>query len=169
MVESRRKIPGHKSGFRCATPTDETMIQLLGGQAYDGVTFTNDQIRSLYSSYGHTYYDKDEVEKDLVTQWEKNCANLREKHAEAVKKRMWVTKLELPKRPDAEAVQSHINWMMAGSQVNMFKHVKCDGLRAMAYLAKFLEKGEDPVKLIANMAIDAGFDAEVWEDEDEGL
>jgi len=169
MSEFTRKYPGEKSGFRCATPTDETMIQLLGGQPYDCVTFTNDQVRSLYSSYGHTYYDKAEVEKDLVGKWEENCAHLREKYAEAVKKRMWVTKLELPKRPDDETVQGHINWLMAGSQINMFKHVKCDGLRVMAYLAKFLEVGEDPVKLIANMAVDAGFDAEVWEDEDEDL
>ena len=40
----------------------------------------------------------------------------------------------------------------------MHRHWKRDGLRVMAFLAKHLEQGQDPVKFVAQLAIEAGFD-----------
>lgn len=46
----------------------------------------------------------------------------------------------------------------AGSDRNLIRHAKCDGLRVIAFMSKFLEPGEDPVKVLARLASNYGFD-----------
>ena len=41
---------------------------------------------------------------------------------------------------------------------NLMRHVKSDGMRLMAILAKWCEPGEDPVKVLVRMAADNGYD-----------
>lgn len=49
----------------------------------------------------------------------------------------------------------------AGSKRNCFRHAEEDGLRAIAFIAGYLSQGEDPVKLIAQLCIDAGYDIDL--------
>lgn len=48
----------------------------------------------------------------------------------------------------------------AGTDRNLIRHAKCDGLRIMAFLSKFLEPGEDPVKFLARVLVEACFDVD---------
>ena len=40
-----------------------------------------------------------------------------------------------------------------------------DGLRIVAWLARWLEPGDDPLRAVISLAIQAGWDAELWPEE----
>lgn len=54
---------------------------------------------------------------------------------------------------------------------NMFRHAEHDGLRVIAWLAKYLEQGQDPLKEIVKMVVDRGYDVNpsdvAWAEEEE--
>lgn len=52
------------------------------------------------------------------------------------------------------------NFMQAGADRNMFRHASSDGLRMVAWIAKYCEPEEDPVKVLIRMASDAGLDVD---------
>ena len=56
--------------------------------------------------------------------------------------------------------------MNAGAEVRAWREAQTDGLRLMAFLAEYLERGEDPVVYVARMLADAGY--EVGVDLDDG-
>jgi hypothetical protein len=67
----------------------------------------------------------------------------------------------------------------AGADANMMRYAEEDGLRIVAWLAKFVEPGSDPLKALVSLAADAGWDVDpvdvAWsqdecddEDEDDG-
>lgn len=57
--------------------------------------------------------------------------------------------------------------MQAGAQRNLARRVERDGLRAIVLLARFCEPGEDPVRLLARLLQDAGYDLHTgWESDD---
>ncbi len=56
----------------------------------------------------------------------------------------------------------------AGGQRNLMRHVEVDGMRAMAFLSRYLEKGEDPVRFLQNAMVDVGYDVpDLMEDEED--
>lgn len=55
----------------------------------------------------------------------------------------------------------------AGDFRNLTRYVQEDGIRVMAFLSRYLEPGEDPVKLTQRLCIDAGFDVPDYEEDDE--
>lgn len=97
-----------------ATPGNAQNISLLGGESFEGVTFTQDQIARLQRFYG----------------------------------------FEAPKR-SATGGEAMVR---AGDIRNLLRETRTDGLRLMAYLAHFLQKGEDPVVLVHNLCQQAGYD-----------
>ena len=48
--------------------------------------------------------------------------------------------------------------MQAGAIRNALREASCDGLRMLAWLAKYVPAGEDPVKTLVQLAVEAGFD-----------
>lgn len=46
----------------------------------------------------------------------------------------------------------------AGADRNLFRHAESDGLRLVAWLAKYLEPGEDPVTFVIKMLAYEGID-----------
>jgi hypothetical protein len=48
-----------------------------------------------------------------------------------------------------------------------FRHASSDGLRCMALIAQFVEPGEDPALLLAQVLNEAGFDVYPWDDVDD--
>jgi hypothetical protein len=48
----------------------------------------------------------------------------------------------------------------AAAERNMFRHAESDGLRMIAFVARYISQGEDPVKFLAQLCIDAGFDVD---------
>jgi len=65
-----------------------------------------------------------------------------------------------------QAVEKHAAWvdprnfMQAGADRNAMRHAVADGLRMLAWIAKFVPAGDDPMKTLIQFAIDAGCDIE---------
>jgi len=62
---------------------------------------------------------------------------------------------------------------LAGAELNLDRYMAADGVRLMALLSRFLEDGQDPVALVAQLLAEAGYDTQGAEfdsepDEDEG-
>lgn len=59
--------------------------------------------------------------------------------------------------------------MAAGARRNALREAEADGLRLMAWLAKYVPVGSDPLKTLVTMAGDAGLDVDAedleWADE----
>jgi hypothetical protein len=54
----------------------------------------------------------------------------------------------------------HAALLQSGADVSMMRHAETDGLRIMAWLARYVEAGEDPLKTVVGAMVDAGFDVE---------
>lgn len=149
-------------------PCDEVMCSLLGGCHWDGVNLTNDQVAAL-----SRHYDGISVEDNV----RETRANF--EAAETARKLKWEE--DFKKDPyrtpkpfehryfEEEAIRALYT---AGRNKGTKTAASFDGLRLMAFLARFLERGEDPVRLVEGLMMDAGFDVTDggWpeEEEDEG-
>lgn len=51
-------------------------------------------------------------------------------------------------------------FMQAGADVNAMRHAEADGLRMVAWLARRCPPGEDPLKVLVQLAIEAGWDVD---------
>lgn len=168
------KIPGFPK-FIAATPDSEISISLLGA-AYStsGVKFTQSEHARLLAFYGFKESEADECVRAAREEHEARVARAREEWEAApapVGTARWVPGRALPlpdpekiKEPDYAGVrQLHVE----GSLRNIYRHVQRDGLRLMAAISKFLDPGEDPVRLVLGLLRDAGYDVvDYWEDED---
>jgi hypothetical protein len=47
-----------------------------------------------------------------------------------------------------------------GSRMNLMRHAEADGMRMIAWLAKFCEPGDDPVRVLVQLAMLAGWDVD---------
>lgn len=151
-----------------ATPSDASVIKLLGGHTFEGVSFTKGQAKRLRDYYG---FDPD-FEKESV-QW---SVDAREKEREKTRKEIegepvrasWMKQEEIPPPLSEDDKKGLLHLYEAGRDVGCFRQARTDGLRLMAYLSEFLGRGEDPVRFIQGLCADAGFDApDEWEDEEE--
>lgn len=48
--------------------------------------------------------------------------------------------------------------MQAGADRNALRQAACDGMRLLAWLAKYVPPGEDPLKTLVQVTARAGFD-----------
>lgn len=153
------KIPGSPR-TACSTPSTYAMIQLLGGESHDGVTFSRQEIHDLKTFYGF----------GSVTSTVEECRDLHAK-AQAVRD-------SAPRRPyDPPVTHKPFNeegvtrLYEAGSMRNLFRYMDRDARRVMAALVKHLEPGEDPVIFVLNLMREVGYDVVdhygVEEDSDE--
>lgn len=176
-----------------ASPMDVVMIKLLGGTRHGSVTVTNQQLKFLEKAYGfdpeYAGRQADTIEKGMI----KSHAQALVEFEEGVRKyEEWMAtpqdereypcpkdprgwdKKEPPEPPSFDR-ESIIRLHDAGSIVNLFRHVEHDGVRMVAYLAQYLEPGQDPVQLLEELCIEAGYDCmrSEWpgenEEEDEEL
>ena len=46
----------------------------------------------------------------------------------------------------------------AGADRNILRHAESDGLRMLAWISKFMSKGEDPLRTLIQFAVEAGID-----------
>ena len=51
-------------------------------------------------------------------------------------------------------------YMQAGADINLMRHAESDGLRLVAWLARFVPKGEDPLKTLIQAVTQAGWDVD---------
>jgi hypothetical protein len=50
--------------------------------------------------------------------------------------------------------------MQAGADRNLLRHAEMDGIRLIAWIARFVEPGSDPLKTLITLASDAGWDVD---------
>jgi hypothetical protein len=145
-----------------STPSSEMLIALLGGSSFEGVRVSRDELRHLL----HFYKISDQVRAQLVAE----AKVKHEVYIERIKKENeGLSKFDqhfVPLPFDGDAVWRFIE---AGDERNMFREAAHDGLRIMAFLSKYLEPDQDPVKLVIQMAVAADFDVSpedaAWADE----
>ena len=65
---------------------------------------------------------------------------------------------------DIEIEPAGNSLMAAGNRRNLMRLVERDGLRTMGLLSRYLESGEDPVRLVATALASLGYDVEADED-----
>jgi hypothetical protein len=144
-----------------ARPQDAETIALLGGDQHNGVHLTRDQVRHLERIAGVP--NRTEAEMALRrAQWAERMAAAQSTW-EAMSASERRLKPEPAKCPFPEGLYDHETHAALEEAAH-------NGLRAMAFLAEFLHKGEDPVRFLENLLIDAGFDCGTseWVDNETG-
>lgn len=51
-------------------------------------------------------------------------------------------------------------FQQAGADRNAARHAAADGLRLLAWLARYVDTGEDPLRTLVQLAVDAGLDVD---------
>lgn len=145
-----KQVPGFP---RCvvATPSDASML-VLGGHEYTGVSFTRDQHRRLMAFYGYSEAETGRAVEEARAAHEARLAAAR---AKAETASPWEARTPLPQPFEADSVR---RLFVEGAAVNIYRRVARDGLRLMAFLSSFVERGEDPVRFVARLCADAGLD-----------
>lgn len=148
--DRRPSVEGHAL---VTTPVAATFIKLLGvGVTCGPVAYTKAQYHSLNRLYGIT---KEQPNKKPPPPEEpkREDFDLEHKYQDAM-------------RQHKLAMERHAKWedprplYQAGADRNMLRYAEADGLRMIGFVAKFCETGEDPLKTIVRMAIDAGYDVD---------
>lgn len=165
MTRTRKDEPGG-GRFSCATPMDATMIQLLGsGGSFEGVTFTRDQLDRLTRVYG---YSPEQTERDVEESIAAHAEALRKQAEEDAKKPSWQRKAKATRPATAGELRT---FYKAGGHLQVLRNAGHDGLRLVAFLSRYLEPDEDPVKMVVRLATEAGYDVDsdvvAWAFEDE--
>lgn len=145
---------------RCTTPNAAALIGALGGARSESVMLSGDEFRALRKLYGYTPEGANERPPPPVDPGPSAsysaCADYK------AAKRGW-DRWEDP-RP----------MMQAGADRNMLRFAGCDGMRVIAWIARHIERGSDPLKAIVQLASDAGWDVDAGDlgwasaDEEEG-
>jgi hypothetical protein len=129
------------------------MMKLLGsGLIVGSVALSRDETQAIKKLYG---YEPEKPTKKPAAPKAPDRADFKSTfdYEDAVRKH------------DA-AMRAHANWqdpmpmMQAGADRNATRHAEADGLRLLAWLAKFVPVGEDPLKTLVQAAADAGWDVD---------
>lgn len=150
------------------TPLSATMITLMGPDlSSGGVTLTRSESRAIKDLYGYKKEKPTERPPEPIPpkppgpsagpEDARAYRQLKDKHDGAmVNWQKWQDPLPL---------------MQAGAARNAIRDAQVDGLRLLAWIAKYVEPGHDPLKTLVQFATEAGMpvcseDVE-WADEDD--
>ena len=172
--------PGHEYGLVTDIPMTATMVHLMGvGATWGSVTLSHGQIKALEKVYGFS------PEKDMENMranlhdvyvrehaaWEAQMEFLRTDPRGYRQKYGFNNQPPAEPLPAKEAIlQGGVDFLRAGAMRNLMRYAERDGLRLMAFLSRYMEAGEDPVKLAAHLCIEAGYDVpdvSEWLEEDD--
>jgi hypothetical protein len=155
--------------FTATTPGTVSLMSLLGpGLRSGNIVLSLDQTRNLNRIYG---FDEEKP----------NQRPPRPKPPEPLPPNAsWEAKRDYNRALEdhKSAVESWEKWtdprsfLQAGADRNMIRYAEADGMRLVAWIAKYVEAGEDPLKTLIQMASDAGFDVDPsdieWANGEEG-
>lgn len=145
----KRPTSDNMNGCVVTTPRVSSMMQLLGsGTTYKGNALSSDEFRAVKKLYGFQK-EKPGVKpsppkapelKDFKSSWEYEDAMIRHRNAIS---HPW---------------QDPQSFMQAGADRNVMREAETDGLRLLAWIAKYVPKGEDPLKSLIQAVTEAGWD-----------
>ena len=152
MKTKATKLRPSLEGIGVTTPRSAAMIELLGMRLdYDGLALSGDEYKALAKLYGYKREPPTErppkpeyTEKPNRSYYEKE--NDVRAHADAVKQ--W------EKWEDPRVL------MQAGADRNLTRDAASDGMRLIAWLARYVLPGTDPLKTLIELGIDAGLDVD---------
>lgn len=134
------------------TPRAIAMIKLLGGARFGSIALTRDEFKAIQKLYGFTE-EPPTMPPEPPQLPVLGDFNTRYEYDEAL-------------REHERAAQRHASWsdtrelLQAGADRNAMRHAEADGLRLVAWLAKFVPRGEDPLKHLVQIVCDAGLDVD---------
>lgn len=141
--------PTHR-GSTITTPAIKDMLDLLGYQFFGSIALSSDQMSTIQKIYGFELEKPNKKpeppippkREDFNYTWDFE-EGIRKYKRELDAYNKWVDPIEL---------------MQAGADMNVIRAAQADGLRIVAWLAKYVETGKDPLKLVIQLAAEAGFD-----------
>lgn len=128
------------------------MMQLLGSHSYQSISLTSDEFRNIQKLYV-IEQEKPVKKPEAPVAPKREDFDVPYKYQDAL-------------RDHEKAVKVHDNWksphalLQAGADHNVMRHASADGLRIVAWLSKYVEAGSDPLKLVVQLASEAGFDVD---------
>lgn len=135
------------------TPASREIINFFGsGPGYESFYPTHDEYRNMQKAYGFT-------EEDLV-KLPVPVKPVHEDYAfhDEISYKNDVKVYEKAVENYDENCKSMQKFMQSGADRNLYRHVLHDGMRVIAWISKFLQKDEDPLKFIVQLAYTNGFD-----------
>lgn len=149
----------------CVIPDDATTLLISNVVTVGDVAITRGKLRHMERLYG---FDLDAAARDAATKSQKQHAAALARHEqEKAKATGWDRdRLAPPKRPEPSDVAS---FQSGGDTRDLLRYAEADGMRMVALIAAYLEPGEDPVRRLAKMLMDQGYDVPVdpeWADTD---
>jgi hypothetical protein len=144
---TRPQTLNHGSGV--TTPAAATMIALLGpGLQHEGNLLSRSEHQALAKVYGFVAEkpSKKPAKPVLAPSEGKTQFEIEDEYQRQVAN--W-ERWEDP-RP----------LLQAGASRNLVREAAHDGFRLVAWIAKYVEPGQDPLKTLIQMACDAGFDVD---------
>lgn len=145
------KRPTTEMGSMASTPSAKFANELLGGgMVYQGVHWSRDEVKRLCRLYEYEAERPNEKpappiapnRSDFNSDWDYRSAVSRHE----------------------DELRNHAKWqdpialLQAGADRNMARYVEHDGLRIVAWLSRYTEPGEDPMKALIRLLMDSGID-----------
>lgn len=149
---NNRPTTDGERGSLVTTPRAAALIQSLGGVRHGPVAFSSDEFRRIKRMYGY----------------EKDAPNVKPSPPEEPKRSDYSRPYEYEDamRKHREALKAHADWkdprefMQAGAERNAFRCVEADGQRLLAWISKYVAAGQDPLLVLVQMAVAAGYDVD---------
>jgi hypothetical protein len=148
MSHNRPQIAGLST---VTTPAAAELINLIGpGLRLHDVTLNGDELSALRRLYGYKVEQPAErPPKPVQKPYLPGCTSRERLVADEAYQRelgQW------------ERWTDPQDMLQGGADRNMSRYAAQDGLRILAWLARHVEPGEDPLKTVIQMAIDSGWD-----------
>ncbi len=143
--------PTTKMGSLVSTPSAKFANELLGGgMVYQGVHWTQSEVDRLRKLYEYKVERPNKKpappvapkRSDFNSDWDYRSAVSRHE----------------------DELRNHAKWqdsialLQAGADRNMARYAEHDGLRIVAWLSRYAEPGEDPMKALIRLLMDSGID-----------
>jgi hypothetical protein len=157
--------PGQPN-YVTTTPSADMMLHLLGGITSGAVALTSDDMAAIQRLYGFTLEPSNQRPDPPVEPTPPPPGDYQADMNHRVLMRQYQC-----------ALDAWTNWqdpnklLKAGAERNALRFAETDGLRLLAWIARHCPAGEDPLKVLVQLAVDAGWDvgddAEWAEQEDD--
>ena len=148
--------------YGAATPNDIAMIELLGGNRHEGIVLSRSQMNHLRKAYEFNPIFPAKCADQAVALREAEIVRIKAENAEKAAKGLTRNSYnglkDVPNPLTGAEKKTVERFHQAGDDRDLLRQASGDGLRVMAFLAQFLEPGQDPVKLVVQLCADAGYD-----------
>lgn len=140
-------------GSYVSSPSSKICIDLLGGgTVHEGVRLSQTEVDRLRELYGYRVEPPHDRPAPPVAP-DRSHYECEYDYQREVKKY-------------EDALRVHERWVdprgfhQVGADRNMIRHAQCDGLRIVAWLSRYVEPGDDPLRSLVGLLSGAGIDIE---------